>query len=196
MIGRWILLAWLGTVGVIWAQPDTMAVRVANLEQDVRLLQQAIGPLRLELEAMRRENSELRAQVQNELGQSRRDLVTLGQLNQRLAALSKEVEGALASNQKATIDQVSKQIEDLAEQTRKAIKTLVDVAAPPPTDTAPVTFNDNFPKTGISYTVQPGDSLGKIAREQNSTIDWIRNANRIAGDLIYPNQQLFIPQKD
>jgi LysM repeat protein len=180
--------------GLLFSQANPDTVRLANLEQDVRALQQTMNTLRLEFEEMARENARLRAQVQQEVTNSRRDLVTLQQLNQRLSALSRDVEGSLATSQKATIDEVAKRMETLAKQTQEAIKALSDAIGQRP-QLAP-TFNTNFPKTGVSYTVQPGDSLGKIAREHNSTIDWIRNANAIAGDRIFPNQQLFIPQQN
>ena len=56
-----------------------------------------------------------------------------------------------------------------------------------------IVFSDDYPRSGTSYTVKSGDSLGKIAREQGSKVDWIRNANRLSSDIIYPGQELFIP---
>ncbi len=181
----------------IWAQPTSTAVRLANLEQDMRLLQQTVGQLRLEVEAMGRENEQLRATVDRQLARNRGEFITLQTLNQRLAAFTKDVEASLSANQKETIEQVAEQIDSLAQQTQKALEALArsNAAAPQLAAESP-SFNDDFPKSGVSYTVKSGDSLGKIAREQRSNIEWIRNANRIAGDLIYPGQQLFIPQKD
>jgi len=42
------------------------------------------------------------------------------------------------------------------------------------------------------YIVQAGDTLTKIARQFGTTVDAIRQANGISGDLIYPKQQLRI----
>ena len=179
------------------AQTNTLAVRLANLEQDVRLLSQTVGSLRLELESMSRENANLRTTLSREVAQSANQYVTLTQLNSRLNNLVKELENSLAANQRATLEQVGAQIDDLAAQTQKALLAMSkSVAASPQLSATTPRFNDNFPKSGISYTVKSGDSLGKIARENTSRVEWIQNANKIAGELIYPGQQLFIPQQD
>lgn len=196
MYWRWIVLGWLFSSSIVWAQAENIAVRLANLEQDLRRTDQVVNTLRLDLEEVLRDNARLKQSIQQELTNSRRDLVTLKQLNERLAQLTTELEASLGKSQKATIDQVATQIESLAQQTQKAIASLAGSVRTQPQIDPMVSFNDNFPKTGISYTVQPGDSLAKIATQHNSTVDWIRNANRIAGDLIHPNQQLFIPQKE
>ena len=169
---------------------------MANLEQDIRILSQTVGSLRLELEAMARENNSLRATVSEEVASSASQNVTLTQLNSRLTGLVADLEASLASNQRSTLEEVGSQIDDLAAQTQKALLAMSkSVAAAPELTTAP-RFNNNFPKAGISYTVKSGDSLGKIARENASKIEWIQNANKIAGELIYPGQQIFIPQQD
>lgn len=47
--------------------------------------------------------------------------------------------------------------------------------------------------SGIYYTVKAGDSLWSIAQRYISDIGSIKFANGLAGDNIYPSQQLFIP---
>ena len=47
-----------------------------------------------------------------------------------------------------------------------------------------------------AYVVKKGDSLYKIAKEFNTTVDSIKNANNLATDTIYPNQVLFIPLRN
>lgn len=47
-----------------------------------------------------------------------------------------------------------------------------------------------FKKT---YVIQPGDSLDRIARNNDTTVDLIRKMNGIDGNLIYPGARLFIP---
>jgi D-gamma-glutamyl-meso-diaminopimelic acid endopeptidase CwlS/peptidoglycan endopeptidase LytE len=44
-----------------------------------------------------------------------------------------------------------------------------------------------------AYVVKKGDSLYKIAKEYNTTVEAIKNANNLATETIYPNQVLFIP---
>lgn len=46
---------------------------------------------------------------------------------------------------------------------------------------------------GISYTVKAGDTLWKIAQNNNSTIDSIKIANNLTTDMLMIGQVLFIP---
>ena len=48
-------------------------------------------------------------------------------------------------------------------------------------------------KKKITYTVKPGDSLSKIAKDYNVKIDEIKQLNQLKSDVIKVNQQLIIP---
>lgn len=50
-------------------------------------------------------------------------------------------------------------------------------------------------QTQLSYTVRRGDSLSVIASRFNVSLDTLRSANRIRGNLLHPGQVLFIPGK-
>ena len=54
----------------------------------------------------------------------------------------------------------------------------------------PTNFSDDYPKTGVSYTVQPGDTLSAIARIHGSSIKHIQNANKI----VIPSRDLQVGQ--
>ena len=55
-------------------------------------------------------------------------------------------------------------------------------------------FTDDFPKDGVSYTVQKGDTLATIARKTGARQQDIINANRLADpSRITVGQTLFIP---
>ncbi len=43
------------------------------------------------------------------------------------------------------------------------------------------------------YTVKPGDSLHKIAKKYHVSVDTLKEANRLEGDTLRPNQVLVIP---
>ena len=47
------------------------------------------------------------------------------------------------------------------------------------------------PKKNV-YIVKSGDSLGKIARKNNTSVNKIKNWNNIKSDTIYPGQKLTI----
>ncbi|WP_199244225.1 LysM peptidoglycan-binding domain-containing protein [Caedibacter taeniospiralis] len=44
-----------------------------------------------------------------------------------------------------------------------------------------------------SYTVKKGDSLGKIAKANNTTESCIKSLNNLKGDVISPEQKLYLP---
>jgi hypothetical protein len=54
--------------------------------------------------------------------------------------------------------------------------------------------NNSSPKNKQQYIVKKGDSLWKIAREFNTTIQEIKNSNNLNGNTIYPGQKLIIPR--
>lgn len=45
----------------------------------------------------------------------------------------------------------------------------------------------------LQYTVKPGDTLFRIAREVGTTVDAIRSANALSGDVIHVGQVLTVP---
>lgn len=170
--------------------------RIAGLEQDVQQLRRELGALRLEMEGLVRENQALRQTLTTQTSASQGQYVTVSQFDAALRNLTSQVETSSNRQREAIISLVSGQVEKLAEQTQSAISALARSVEGRPQVPQVVTFSDNYPKTGVNYTVRPGDSIGKIAREQNSRLQWIRDANRLATDTIYPNQELFIPQQD
>jgi LysM repeat protein len=56
-----------------------------------------------------------------------------------------------------------------------------------PAATRPVA---NVPSTAKFYVVKPGDTLEKIARLHGTTIQAVRSANKMKGDMIRPGQKL------
>jgi nucleoid-associated protein YgaU len=80
--------------------------------------------------------------------------------------------------------------------TKKAIKKTAPAAAAPRRATAPRPAAPQVaPKNGSDYSVQPGDTLAKIAKQFNVPGGWTvvfnRNRDIISDpDLIYPGQQI------
>lgn len=181
------------------AQNAPTAYEMATLREDVRGLSQRVGELSLRLEQLERENADLRQRVAS-TGQA---YATVTQLNNAINDLNR----AIQTSQRETLQTVSGQLEKLGQQTNAALETLSrnqaalaarstgsGASSAPATSAAPVTFSDNFPKEGISYTVQKGDSLGAIARKTGAKAQDIVNANKLAEpDKLAPGQTLFIP---
>jgi LysM repeat protein len=170
--------------GTLHAQ--NLPVEVANLREDVRGLSQRLGELALRVEQLERENAELRGQ----LGAAGRAQVTLAQLRESLAESARETRAAVAASKAETLQQVAAQMEKLAKQTNAALESL----ARPNGGRAPAGGGEDFPREGISYTVQKGDTLAVIARKTGARAQDIINANKLADpSRIQAGQVLFIP---
>jgi LysM repeat protein len=191
---RWVagLFAALSLSGVPLAaqgmnQPTSPAFELASLREDVRLLTQRVGDLSLRVEQLERENGDLQAK-------SSQTYVTLAQLNAAIAELNKAMQDALSEQRRETLRQVGVQLEKLARETQAAIDAVAKGVATRPPVTTP-TFNDNYSKQGVSYTVQRGDTLSSIAHKNGARMEDIINANKIADPTrLQVGQTLFIPQ--
>ncbi len=171
--------------GTLHAQ--SLPVEVANLREDVRGLAQRLGELALRVEQLERENAELRGQ----LTAAGRAQVTLAQLRESLAESAQEARAAVAASKAETLQQVATQMEKLAKQTNAALDSLAranGVRAPAAGSA------EDFPREGVSYTVQKGDTLAVIARKTGARAQDIINANKLADpSRIQAGQVLFIP---
>ena len=171
--------------------------RIADLEQDILALRSQMGELRSTIEALQRDNAALRRSVDAQASGNQQAYATLQQLDAGLRNLRQELLAADSQLKKDVSVEVSRQIERLAEQTQQAINAMAGAnqSRPRAPDPAPVAFSDNFPKTGVTYTVQTGDTLSGIAKKMNSNVRDIQNANKIADPTrLMAGQILFIPQ--
>ena len=178
------------------AQSVPVNVQLANLRSDMERLDQVVRALRLEVETLRRENQETRQWVQNQLSGNQQDAISRDQLNAVLRNFEQRIQSVNQASRKSLVDEVSKEIETLAEQTQKAINALSKSIEGQPQLEQVIVFSDDYPRTGTTYSVKRGDTLSKVARDLGSKVDWIRNANRLSSDIIYPGQELFIPLKN
>ncbi len=176
------------------AQSDNLRVTVANLNQDVSLMAQQLNTLRLEIEAMQRENARLREQVSSSQSNSQTQ-AQLSNLSTAIETLRREYRAADEAQKNLILAEVTKQINALAAETEKAIGVVADAVGAQPQIAKPVHFSEDYPETGITYTVRSGDTLSKIAREQGSTVKHIQNANKIVNPArdLRVGQTIFIP---
>ncbi len=163
------------------------SLELANLREDVRMLAQRVGDLSLRVEQLERENGALQSK-------SSQTYVTLAQLNEAVADLQKTMQAALRDQKHETLQQVSVQLEKLARETQAAIDAVAKGVATRAPVTTP-TFTENYPKEGVSYTVQRGDTLSSIAHKTGGKMEDIINANKITDPTrLQVGQTLFIPQ--
>lgn len=161
---------------------------IANLREDVRGLTQRVGELTLRLEQLERENADLRQRAAT----ADRSYVTVAQLNDAVADMARNVRTAVAASKSETLQHVSAQLEKLGRQTNAALDSLAKAQATRPA--VQTKFSDDFPKEGISYTVQKGDSLAGIAKKTGAKQQDIVNANKLSDpSRIDVGQTLFIP---
>jgi LysM repeat protein len=186
---KWILLGSFAVfVASAAAQPATnLAFEVASLREDVRLLAQRVGELTMIVEQLNRDNSALQARASQ-------SYVTVEQLNRAVADLNRSTQSALADQRRDVLAQVARQIEALGKQTNAALDALAKNQATRPS--VQTNFSDDFPKQGINYTVQAGDTLSGIASKHNARVQDIVNANKITDPTrLRVGQTLFIPQR-
>ncbi len=178
-----ILPAALGT-----AQVQSVQVEVAHLREDVRGLVQRVGELSLRIEQLERENNALR----NQTSAAAESFVTMKMLNDAVTDLNRTIRSSAATTKSETLQQVATQMERLARQTNAAIDSLAKgMATRPPVNTI---FTEDYPKEGVSYTVQRGDTLSSIAQKHGARVADIMNANKITDPTrIQVGQTLFIP---
>jgi nucleoid-associated protein YgaU len=162
-------------------------VEIANLREDVRGLSQKVAELSLRLEQLERENAELRRKsaAADKAG------VATAQFKESLAELNRDLRAAIAASKTETLQHVAAQMEKLAKQTNAALDSVSKGSGKGGTGGS---FAEDYPKDGVSYTVQKGDTLATIARKTGARQQDIINANRLADpSRITVGQTLFIP---
>ncbi|MGC6456607.1 MAG: LysM peptidoglycan-binding domain-containing protein [Coraliomargaritaceae bacterium] len=171
----------------VLAQSD-LRVSVADLKQDLTTLIQQVRTLRLEVEQLRADNARLTStQAQDN---TRSELLTA------IESLRNAYRQADEVQKQAILNEVNRQMQALAKETRSAIQAVAGaIGSQPSSAPPPVSFSEDYPKTGKPYVVRSGDTLSKIAREHGSTIKHIQNANKIANPArdLQVGQTIFIP---
>ncbi len=177
----------LALPSALTAQPTpSPAVELANLREDVRMLVQRVGELSIRVEQLEKENADL---ARSSAG-AQQNVATLSQLNTAIADLTRDIKTADAQTKSEVLAVVATQMENLAKQTNVALDAMSRNRAA----AAPASFSDNFPKEGVSYTVQSGDTLSKIAQKTGAKVADIINANKITDPAkVQVGQVLFVP---
>lgn len=172
---------------------EAQSVAVADLQQDMDNLSREVGRLRLEVEQLRRENSELLKRLQGLQGSS----VDSESVRAQISGVRNAVNSQNEALKREIIASVKKDMEAMVEQTNAAIANIVRAVEARPQADLPTTFSEDYPKTGIPYVVKSGDTLGKLARQYNSRVKWIQDANKIADPSrgLHVGDKIFIPQQ-
>ena len=192
----WALLNFF-TVFILFspvAAQESLRVTVANLSQDVNLLEQSLKTLRLEIEELRRDNAHIRAQVAAASSKSDTS-AQISSLSVAIETLRREYGAADTKHKQQILAELNRQVSVLAKETQSAINSIAKAAYIQTHLPKDVYFSDDFPKTGKTYVVRSGDTLSKIALDHGSTIKHIQNANEIVNPSkdLQVGDTIFIP---
>lgn len=182
-----LALVLIGLAPAVHAQSmsQNLGSQVAGLREDVRILAQRVGEMVLRIEQLERENTALMRSTDG----LESTYATVAQLNEAVAELNR----AIANGDSSTQAKAAQAIQALAKETNAAVTSIAEGTAARNKIATP-TFDSNFEKTGITYTLQRGDTLSSIAARFGSSVKDIRNANKIVDPTkIQVGQTLFIP---
>ncbi len=171
--------------GNLSAQNQEARALVADLSQDIALMDRQIRGLKLDIEILK-DN-----QLETLNKSSVRSLeLKLNQMSNDLNALKDTVSAQEKRIKQALLDEVAKQMNTYVSQINTQIGFTENRANN--TDVKKV-FSDTYPKSGVSYEVQSGDTLSQIAVQFGSKVQYIQDANQIndpardlrVGDIIF-----------
>jgi LysM repeat protein len=186
---------------------------VAGLQQDVAALRDEVRLLRAEIEEVKEAQTRIRSS-DTPAKAAPSASADLGAVNARIAAVESAAASARRSDKAELLTEVDRKVETLAGRVNKALadqtKQVNDAlrsgtaaratetpATPKPDTTKPVETPGDMPKTGVRYTVVPGDSVNKIAKKTGSKPAWILAANSLRSNAdLKAGATIFIPQQD
>lgn len=171
--------------GNLSAQNQEARALVADLSQDIALMDRQIRGLKLDIEILK-DN-----QLETLNKSSVRSLeLKLNQMSNDLNALKDTVSAQEKRIKQALLDEVAKQMNTYVSQINTQIGFTENQAS---NGDVKKVFSDTYPKSGVSYEVQSGDTLSQIAVQFGSKVQYIQDANQIndpardlrVGDIIF-----------
>lgn len=175
---------------------DNLHARVVNLTEDVQCLRQQIGQTNAAMEELQANQRMMQKHVDE-------CIATVKAVTPQLNTLAANRDALYLKQKREILAEVAKQLDSLLEklekQNQRTLQTLSKTTSSttPHANTAKTNFSNDYPKNGVVYTVQKGDSLSLIAQKHGATIKDIQNANHIVNPTdLQAGQTLFIPQKN
>lgn len=181
-------------VATVSACASAQSSVLADILQDLELIKREVGKLSLEIERLSSENESLKKALKD----AQNAATSNEGMNAATASLRAEINSSVAKSQSETLAIVRKELDSLASQTNANLEKLAKAIGAKPQGQVQTNVSENYPKMGVTHTVERGDTLSKIARKYGSTVKWIQDANRIAdanrGLVI--GQTIFVPTKE
>lgn len=169
---------------------------LANLKQDLELVNREVSGLRSEVEMLRRENAQLRVAMEqaNRAGNQPDQTGLVLELQNRLQVLDlafKQSERARSGMQ----EEINKKFQQIIEQMNRGFEQVTSTNLSSPSAKEPA-FSNDYPRNGFVHKVEKGETVSSIAQKYKSKVSWIINANQIADPTkVFVGRELFVPQQ-
>lgn len=178
-------------------------VQIANITQDIGVLRDQLNEARQEVQRLQAENEQMRARLEaleKRDGTAAATNVTQADLTRAIDMLKLELRNAAVQDQRALVEQLNAKLGQISAGTTSTSSAKTGGGTDGKAGTSPAPGGktaDEFPKTGIAYIVQPGDTISGIARKLGSRTEWIMSANRITNPAkeLRVGRSIFIPQQ-
>jgi LysM repeat protein len=204
MMGSKRPLSFLYGVSVfVWLSVASFAqenakILLANIKQDLELVNREVTGLRSEVEMLRRENAQLRIAM-NQADRSRRKVQ--GTESPLILEMQNRIQGlelALKQSERARVstqNELNKKFQQIIEQMNRGFEQ-VSASANTSNESNVPTFSSDYPKNGFVHKVEKGETVSSIAQKYKSKVSWIIDANQIADPTkVFVGRELFVPQK-
>jgi LysM repeat protein len=173
----------------LYSQNQDLRTSVADLTQDFSALDRQVRSIQFELELLK----------ENQNSEPTDKAIRL--LNAKILKVENELKNLrieMAQRDRALGEQLLSKVTARLDEYFKSLNQSMGASQMAESVSQPLEFSDDYPKTGLSYEVQPGDTLSQIALKFGSTVRFIQDANQIkdpARDLRV-GDTIFIPLKE
>lgn len=174
------------------------SAQLAGMAQDIQIINKKVNQLTLQTELFATRQQQMQEALDAFIKQQNELVREFNTLTVSVNARFQNVQEREPAFKSEILADVAGKMEVLATEMEEALAAVAKAIEATPQPEAPaVQFSDDYPQTGIAYTVKPGDSLSKIAREQGSTVRDIQNANKIVNPRtdLQVGQTIFVPQR-
>jgi LysM repeat protein len=183
----WFIVLTLAAPGVS-AQATSVRNQMADLGQRFVELEQQYNLMKLQVDNLVAENNRLKQDIAVRKKGSATDQVE-SLIKARLEAQKRDTDQTIKEQHERLLQMIAARLDGVSVARTSA--TLTPAPTPPAGTPAPT---GDFPRNGVVYTVQTGDTLSKIATLHGSTVRYIQDANNITNpNSVQVGQKLFIP---
>lgn len=183
-----------GLVACCFGQNERIIL--ANLKQDLELINREVTGLRSEVELLRRENAQLRVAL-DQVARSPKPNDQNGlllELQNRLQVLELSQKQSTRAQVRMQ-EEVNQKFQQIIEQMNSGFEKVSSQKKSSSSSQTPA-FSSNYPKNGFVHKVEKGETVSSIAQKYQSKVSWIIDANQIVDPTkVFVGRELFVPQK-